>query len=377
MNICELLKQGENAAIEFKEVNVRSESLAKEMVAFANTQGGTLLLGVSDNGEILGISDNKNHEEYLANIARNNVIPALDIGIEKITLENKTIIAVIIPKGKDKPYQTLNNQFLIRIGSTNRVATQAELMRLFQQSGVFHYDSIAIENSNIKQLNLSKISQYFDNYQVDFSSEEQPENLLKNTDILTEHYQVTIAGLLVFGLNPQKWLPSACISFAHFSGNEITEQLIDKQVINGTLDYQIDTALAIIKNNCLSPSLINGTKTESQKFLYPDKVFRELLVNACVHRNYAISGSRIRIFMFDNRMEFISPGKLPNTVTIEKLRYGVSYSINPIIVKFMENLRYIDKLGRGLPMVYKIAQQNAKSVKFEEIGEEFKVTLEL
>jgi ATP-dependent DNA helicase RecG len=194
---------------------------------------------------------------------------------------------------------------------------------------------------------------------------------------LAENYQVTIAGLLIFGLNPQKWLPSACISFAHFAGNEITEELIDKQVINGTLDYQIDTALAIIKNNTLSPSMINGTRTEIQKFNYPDKVFRELLVNACVHRNYAISGSRIRIFMFDNRIEFISPGKLPNTVTIEKLVYGVSYAINPIIVKFMENLRYIDKLGRGLPMVCKIAKDNDKTVRFEEIGEEFKVTLEL
>ncbi len=253
----------------------------------------------------------------------------------------------------------------------------AELMRLFQQSGVFHYDAIALENTDIKQLNLTKIAQYFDNYQVDFSNEEQPEILLKNTDILAENYQVTIAGLLIFGINPQKWLPSACISFAHFAGDDISEELIDNQVISGTLDYQIDTALAIIKNNTLSPSMINGTRTETQKFNYPDKVFRELLVNACVHRNYAISGSRIRIFMFDNRIEFMSPGKLPNTVTIEKLGYGVSYSINPVIVKFMENLRYIDKLGRGLPMVCKIAKDNGKTVKFEEIGEEFKVTLEL
>jgi ATP-dependent DNA helicase RecG len=377
IKLTELLQQGENASIEFKETIARPESLAKEIVAFANTQGGTLLLGIADNGEIIGLHEDKNYEEYLCNIARNNVIPAIDIRIEKIILNNKVIIAVIIPKGKDKPYQTLNHQFLIRIGSTNRVATQTELMRLFQQSGVFHYDGIALENTDIKQINLTKIAQYFDNYQVDFSQEDSPERLLKNIDILTEHYQLTVAGLLVFGLNPQKFMPNACISFAHFAGNEITEELIDKQVINGTLDYQIDTALAIIKNNSLSPSLINGARTENTRFIYPDKVFRELVVNACVHRNYAILGSRIRIFMFANRLEFISPGRLPNTITIEKLACGVSYSINPIIVKFMENLRYIDKLGRGLPMVFKTAQQHGKSVKFEEIGEEFKVTLEL
>jgi len=377
MNILDLIRQGENASIEFKKELPRPESIAKEIIAFANTQGGTLLIGVSDDGRVCGVLEQKNIEEYFSNIARNNIIPALNVITQMINYENKKVIVVTVPKGKDKPYQTLNHQFLVRIGSTNRVATQSELMRLFQQSGVFHYDAMHVENTSIKQVNLNKITEYFDNYQVDFSTEEHPENLLKNTDILTDSLKMSIAGLLIFALNPQKFMPDACISFAHFSGNEITEELIDKQTITGTLDYQIDTALAIIKNNIQRPSLIENAKTASTKFIYPDKVFRELVVNACVHRNYAISGSRIRIFMFDNRIEFISPGRLPNTVTIEKLSYGVSYSTNPIIVKFMENLRYIDKLGRGLPMVYKIAKENHKKIKFEEIGEEFKVTLEL
>ncbi|GAW86435.1 ATP-dependent DNA helicase RecG [Bathymodiolus platifrons methanotrophic gill symbiont] len=377
MNILDLIQQGENASIEFKEELPRPESIAKEIIAFANTQGGTLLVGVSDDGKVRGVLEQQNFEEYFSNIARNNVIPAINVITQMINYENKNVIVVTIPKGKDKPYQTLNHQFLIRIGSTNRVATQSELMRLFQQSGVFHYDAIGIDNSSFKNINLNKITGYFDNYQVDFSQEEYPENLLKNTDILTDDFHVTIAGLLVFSLNPQQFMPEACISFAHFSGDEITEELIDKQTITGTLDYQVDTALAVIKNNCQRPSHIEGSKTVQNRFSYPDKVFRELLVNACVHRNYAISGSRIRIFMFSDRIEFISPGKLPNTITIEKLSYGVSYSVNPIIVKFMENLRYIDKLGRGLPMVYKIAKENHKYIKFEEIGEEFKVTLEL
>jgi len=377
MNIIDLLQQGENVSVEFKEALVRPDSIAKEIVAFANTQGGNLLIGVSDDGCVKGVQEDKNYEEYFSNIARNNIIPALDVATDILTYDHKKIIVVSIPKGKDKPYQTLSHQFLIRIGSTNRVATQSELMRLFQQSGVFHYDALGVEGSGIKQINLNKISEYFDNYQVDFSQEDHPDNLLKNTDILTEQYQATVAGLLVFALNPQKFMPNACISFAHFAGDELTEELVDKQTITGTLDVQVDSALAIIKNNIQRPSVIKGGKLEPLKFNYPDKVFRELLVNACVHRNYAISGSRIRIFMFTNRIEFISPGRLPNTVTIEKLSYGVSYSINPVIVKFMENLRYIDKLGRGLPMVYKIAKDNHKKIKFEEIGEEFKVTLEL
>ena len=110
---------------------------------------------------------------------------------------------------------------------------------------------------------------------------------------------------------------------------------------------------------------------------YDDKVFREILVNACVHRNYSIIGSRIRVFVFDDRVEIISPGRLPNTVTTEKIKSGVSYAVNPVIVKFMENMRYIDKLGRGIPMVYNEAKKINKKVTFEEIGEEFKVVLYL
>jgi ATP-dependent DNA helicase RecG len=376
-----LIAQGENSALEFKSAQVRPETVAKELVAFANSQGGILLLGVEDNGEITGV-ENKNErrklryfvsEEWITNIARTSVIPAIDLAIEQIDCNGKTVYKIDVPKGKDKPYQTNKHHFLIRVGSTNRTATQAELMRLY--GGVFHYDRLGVDQTSIRDINLNQVDQYFDNYQFYFLKEENQERILINTDILDESGQATVGGLLIFGINPQHYLPNACISFAHFAGKDITEELIDKQVITGTLDFQVNTTLAVIKNNLLHPSTIQGTKTVDTRFIYPDKVFRELLVNACVHRNYAINGSRIRVFMYQDRIEFISPGRLPNTVSIEKIKLGVSYALNPIIVKFMENLRYIDKLGRGLPMVYKTAKEHNREVIFEEFGEEFRVIL--
>ena len=113
-----------------------------------------------------------------------------------------------------------------------------------------------------------------------------------------------------------------------------------------------------------------------EKDSYPDKVFRELLVNAAVHRNYSIVGSQIRVFMFSDRIEFISPGRLPNTVSIEKLAVGTSFSRNPLLVRIMENLSYMDKLGRGLPMVCQEAEKLGCSVLFQDSGEEFRVTLQ-
>ncbi|EIM63598.1 LOW QUALITY PROTEIN: putative transcriptional regulator with HTH domain [Desulfobacter postgatei 2ac9] len=372
-----LINQGENQFIEFKEQKVHPDSIAKEMAAFANTQGGTILIGVSDQTEICGVDDSRNWEEWVANISRHNIIPAIQADCIIVEIEGKKIVAVDIPKGNDKPYQTNKNLYHIRIGSTSRIASQAELMRMFQHAGMFHYDLTGIENTSLKHLNMTAISSYFQRYDIDIDDEKDVTSLLINTDILTEKTNVTVAGLLLFGTYPQKFLKNSSISYAHFAGTGLNDELIDRQVIEGNLPFQIDTALSVLKHNIMEASKIEKAKRVIQSTRYPDKVFRELLVNACVHRNYAIHGSRIRILHFDDRIEFISPGRLPNTVTIEKLKSGVSYAVNPVIVKFMENLRYIDKLDRGIPMVCHEARLLGFEPVFQEAGEEFQAILPL
>lgn len=372
-----LLSQGENSSIEFKLQEAHPDAIAKEIVAFANTRGGTILLGIDDTGAVIGIDDSRHWEEWIANITRQNIVPAINVEYIEIQVEGKRIGLIEVPKGPDKPYQTSKNFYYTRIGSTSRAATQGELMRMFQQAGMFHYDQIPVEKTSIKDLNLTRVSSYFQRYNIDINEEETLETLLMNTDILTPEGNTTVAGLLVFGIHPQKYLMNASISYAHFTGTDESGDLIDRQVIEGTLDFQIDTALSVILHNIKEPSIIEKAKRSSTAKTYPEKVFRELLVNACIHRNYAISGSRIRIRQFADRMEFISPGRLPNTVTIEKLKNGVSYAVNPVILKFMENLRYIDKLGRGIPLVCLEAKKLGLTPSFEETGEEFQVTLPL
>jgi ATP-dependent DNA helicase RecG len=377
--INELIRQDENTGVEFKSARADIDTLAKEIVGFANQSGGVILLGIDDNRKVSGLDLSKKYEEWCMNIAANNVIPPIEISYNQIEYENKLIAVIHIPKGKDKPYQTNHSKFYIRIGSTNRTATVQELMRLFQQSGIFHFDATTIDNTSGKNLNQSKIVSFFNTYKINYEllSEDEKLNLLKNTDIIDENMTLTVAGLLIFGNYPQKYLLNSSVSFAHFSSSDISSTLTDKQNIEGTLDYQIVTTTAIIKNNIPRRSdIVSNKRIESENY-YPDKVFRELIVNACCHRKYSITGSKIRVFLFNNRLEVISPGRLPNTVTIDKLASGVSYAINPVIVKFMENLNYIDKSGRGLPMVYQEAKSRNKKICFEEIGEEFKVTLYL
>ncbi|HUM92222.1 MAG TPA: ATP-binding protein, partial [Candidatus Competibacter sp.] len=136
--LLELIGQGESSSLEFKEEQVRPESLAREMVAFANTLGGIVLIGVADDGALVGVGDTTIIVERIANVARHGVIPALQPAIETVAVNGKSLCVVTIEKGTAKPYQTLDGKFLIRVGSTNRQATKEELSRLFQAAGLVH-----------------------------------------------------------------------------------------------------------------------------------------------------------------------------------------------------------------------------------------------
>lgn len=378
MDIKEIIAQGENSAIEFKTADVRPESLAKECVAFSNNTGGRVLIGVDDNGHIIG-TQKDNIEQWVMNIARNNILPALNLSVIEHTINGKKIIEVVVPKGSHKPYQILHYQnlegkYLIRVGSTNRQATKEELSRLFQQAGLVHFDIAPIANLHQEQLNTTALSQYWETYyaiQWERLSTEQKARILINSDIMTEQNEVTVGGALLFANNPQKVLPQASIMFAVFAGQDKTTDLIDKKEITGTINQQIDSALGMLQLYLKRSSTIEGAVRVEQESI-PTKVLREALVNAVVHRDYSISNQKISIYMFTNRIEITNPGALPNTLTIQKLPYGHSAPRNIFLLKYMDNYRYSDGLGRGIPTM--VAAMGEK-IKFEEVGAAFRVTL--
>lgn len=371
-----ILPKSENQYVEFKSERVSAKDLADEMVAFANGEGGEIWLGIEDDGKLSGLS--RSYEEDIINIARTAVIPPIHPTYQEYTITRKKLAKISIPKGVDRPYYTHKNRYYIRVGSTKRVASREELIRLFQASGLFHYDLVELTNSNSNHLNYSAIADYFNRYQINFleEPEEEKTRILQASDILGNQGYPTVGGMLVFGISPEKILPQAGIDYAHYDGNILDANLLDKKKFGGCLARQIDNTMAALYANLLIPSTIQGSKRQ-EVLHYPEKVFRELLVNAVVHRNYSITGSTIRVFHFAHRIEFISPGRLPNTVTIEKLKIGTSYARNPLLARFMENLNYMDKLGRGLPMVYQEALKLHKTLEFIETGEEFRVILGL
>jgi len=370
----QLIRQGESSQVEFKSAAVRPEKVAREIVAFANYQGGILLIGVEDDGVISGVS-RPDMEEWIANITRHQIIPALNLLTLTIDIQGQIIWVVEIPKGSDKPYQTIDGKYWIRVGSTNRIASKEELSRLFQQSGLVHFDIAPVVDSYFKDLDLSAISSYYQTYYeipfADLSATEQ-ENILHNADILTQsegQTVTTVGGLLLFGKQPQRRLPQAAITFAVFKGMEMTTELIDKKEITGTLPELIDKTVDLVQLLVPVSSYIEGNQRQ-ENILIPRQVIREAIVNAVAHRDYSISQRKIMVYLFQDRLEITSPGQLPNTLTLDKIRYGNSAPRNMFLVKYLDNMRYFDGLGRGIPMIIKAM---GNKVEFAEIGILFKI----
>ena len=381
----ESIKNGESSYVEFKEKFTDNLEIAKEIVAFLNLRGGKIFIGVSDDGKIVGVDEKeiKNIEERIMNICRSVVQPEIIPVYEKVKINGK-FISILEVNGIDKPYYVFKNNrktYYIRVGTTVREATRDELRRLFQASGLVHYDESPVYDSSSEDIAMDEVTEYFEKFRgIGFKNlpEEEKINILINTKILTQYEDritCTISGILLFGKEPAKFLTQNGIIFAHFKGTEISEELIDRKEINKTIVENIKETCKIIRLNIMHSSKIKGIE-RIEKEILPERVIREAIANSCIHRDYTIYGARIRTFMFDDRLEIRSPGAPPNTVTIENMKAGVSVYRNPIIAKFINDYRLTEGMGRGIPMIMREMKKIAgREPKIEIIGEETILTI--
>lgn len=382
----DILKNGENSFVEFTEVSVSPQTLAEEIVAFSNVRGGYIFVGVADNGSIVGIdpSRKKKLEEKIINICRTSVVPPIIPMYENIAIEDQWIVKITIPEGFEKPYCSVQGKYLIRVGSTKRISSKAELLRLFQNAMIYHIDDRSVVGSTVHDLDINKISQYFnDVYELSLNEmdADEQQNLLLNSCILApfeSKIYASISGLLFFAVKKklfnalEQYLPHTGIQFVAYLDEEM-DTIVDRMEFFETSPEIIDSVVHKIRLNWKTPSVIQGLQRKETHF--PTKVFRELIVNAIVHRDYSLQ-SKIQIRVFPKRIEIISPGRLANTVTIEKMKAGISISRNPILLKFMQTYRYADQLGRGIPMTMRaIEKMSGFNLEFKERGEELQVVL--
>lgn len=380
-NIHEIIKNGENSFVEFKEKDVRVESIAKELAAFLNFEGGSLYIGIDDNGNISGVEKEKNYEEWIMNICRNSINPPIIPGYEELFIENKRVILVKVNKGQYKPYSVVtSNRYYIRVGSTSREPSQQELIRLLQESNQLHYELVPIFNTELKDLSKIKLEDYFEKRGIDINNfaENELQNLLYNTEIMVEVNNerfISLAGILFFARDPYKWLKSSGVQLVRFNGNEITDPVADRKDLTGNLPDIIDKSVDFVNLHNMTAEKFTGIiRTDVHD--YNKYVVRELIVNAFAHRDWSLEGAKVRIYIFNDFIEVRSPGKIPNTLTLERMKMGISYYRNPLIAQMLVDYGYADKIGRGVMSIIKYHEKNnLRKPEFEENGFEFKVKI--
>jgi ATP-dependent DNA helicase RecG len=370
--LTEIFRNGENSGVEFKRDDVHPDSLAKEIAALANLEGGRILLGVEDDGAVSGLTKaTAVAEQWVMNICRENLQPAM-IPYWEISHwdENHRIGIITIPAdAPDKPYRAKRGGAwvtFVRAGRTSREATREEEIRLFQASGLVHYDLRPVPGSTIDDLDSNRYQNYFK--KILRQRIPEPDNtpawtrILLNTDILVEDRGKlipTVAGMLLFGIRPNRYLPQTGITATAFKGVVKDYDTFDEEVIRGPAlplveskrkilePGVIDRAIDFVSRNMGHVAWLEGARRIRQK-AYPIEAVREAIVNAVAHRDYSIAVTDIEVSMYSDRLEIISPGRLPNTVSIEKMKQGYRAARNELIKEILRDYGYVEGRGMGV-----------------------------
>lgn len=400
--LLELLKNGENSGVEFKRDQVQPEDLAKEMAGLLNLDGGHILLGVEDDGTISGLTRNsKIAEEWVAETARIHLQPAVNPYWEMFKWDDLKIIGVVsLPADSpDKPYKAKRGATWvtrIRVGSTTRDATREEEARLYQQSGLIRHDLRPVPGSSLADLDRRRLTNYFRNIRAqDCPADDDEEgwrHLLINTDLMVEDRGraiPTAGALILFGVKPNRYLPQAGITAVAYPGAEKDYATKERAVLRGPVvallsedgkvveTGVIEQALEFVRRNTHAEARIEEGGRRSENWDYPLDAIREAVVNAVAHRDYTITVTDIELSIYADRIEVISPGGLPNTVTVEKMRAGYRASRNELIKEILRDYRYVEATGLGVPrkIVQGMLQHNETDPDLVEEDARFTVRL--
>ena len=357
MNTQTLLQQialGEDSTRQFKADVTNGESLASELVAFANSEGGTIYIGVADDGTTPGLTfqDVTRINQLIGNVSSQQVRSPVTVTTHNVGLENGRIVIVLkVPEGIDKPYFDKNGVIWLKAGSDKRrINSKEPLRRLFQQSGQLHADEQPTK-AKIDRLDILRFRMFLrERFDRDLpQSEEALLQLLQNLDLATDDGRLNLAAVLMFAEYPDRIAPQFVVKAIRFPGNAIhRSDYVDTEDFAGPLQENFHGAISFIMRNLHKIQAGRNVNAPGTPEI-PRKVFEELLVNALVHRDYFVSAA-IRIFIYDNRIEIISPGHLPNNMTVEKMLMGNVCIRNPILVNYVaKGLLPYHGLGSGIP----------------------------
>lgn len=359
IELIEKINNGEDSYTQLKEQIISSKDLAKEFVAFSNAMGGVIIFGVADDGTIKGLDTQSIEQigQLVGNVGQENIKPPIHPLTNNITIDGKKLVVITIESGFSKPYKTSSGIYYTKSGADKKIMSDEELKRLFSEPKRLYADEEMLPQTTIKNLNYQLFYIYLEKHNRDIFEELEDnkldlETLLEN-ELIMKKGSLTLAGNLIFGINPQRFTPLFYIDCCYFDGNEIfVDRYISKKRVKGTFEKLYYDSMSFVKSNLISRQLEDNFNSKGVLEI-DERVLAELITNALIHRDYYINSS-IKIFIFHNRIEIISPGKLTNSLTIENIKNGRSICRNPILDSICEDILPYSGYGSGIQRVISI-----------------------
>ena len=376
-DILKQIKAGEVSGVQFKERILDKYDIACELVAFSNSHGGKLVVGIKDKtGETNALSYSEVQEttNLLSDIASENVVPSILIKIDTVEVEDGNLVVATVKEGLNKPYHDNKGIVWVKNGADKRkVFDNAELAEMMTDCGSFAPDEAGVRDATVNDLDATTIKQFlgnrfdrvlekkgltgdaFNEASLDMicsaiAKGHDCEKILRNLRFIRPDGTLTVAAMLLFGKYTQRWLPmmtAKCICFAGNSvGSKVFRDKVNDADMEGNLLHQYDTIMDFFTRN-LHNVQVGDEFNSMGKLEIPYTSLVEFTVNSLVHRSLNMKAP-VRIFIFDNRVEIHSPGALPNGLTIDDIKAGTSMPRNMFLFNNAIYLLPYTGVGSGI-----------------------------
>lgn len=372
----ELLKEEESKTFEFKENTANLDRIIKTVIAFANTAGGKILIGVRDGTkDIIGVKESLQDERRLANAIADTIAPLIMPDIHIVSWRDKELVLVNVPHGTGPYYlksQGVEKGTYVRLGSTNRLADGSMVMELQRLSENRTFDELPAIGSSVEDLDLEEIKNRFKQVHKKFSEA----SAISLKLLVKKHNQLipTNGAILLWGKNREEVFPEVVIRCVRFLGTTKGEAL-DHQDISTYLPDAIDEIMNFIRRNTRLKAEFGEIRRKDIPE-YPPIVIREAIINALIHTDYNMTGSHVQVAIYDDRLEISNPGCLPFGLTLQEALQGMSQLRNKVIGRVFKELELIEQWGSGFRRIREnCAKRGLKEPLLEEIGYFFRITI--
>ena len=375
--IASLIQKPESKTLEFKRDLSSPRPWLKTLVAFANSAGGRLVFGVTDDRQIIGVENPLDQEERIANLIADSISPRLVPNIELTSLHGKTLLVVEVFLSGTRPHfikaDGIEKGTYVRLGSTNRQADTQLIAELQRGVSGVSYDALPMPGLTVEALDLKAIERDFQ------GRRKVDERMLQSLRILVAEQGRLVpsqGGIILYGLDRRQYFDDAWIQCGRFIGDDKAD-IFDHIDIQDPLPKAVEEIMLFLKKHAMRGADFSGIRRKDI-WSIPVNILREVVINALVHADYSHRGTPTRIAFYDNRIEVESPGLLLPGLTIEDIKQGVSQLRNPVIARIFRELELIEQWGSGIPGIFRQAKaENLPEPSIEEIAGRIRFSVSL